>query len=758
MRPQRLPLVLCLVLAASASPAQTTVLDPVAPAAEATPSDPAPQPRRAEAETRRAEIEARRAEVAAQVEALREQLGAEGEAAPGLALELGALELLEATYARQLGALERAEALSRRADQSEARLAEGPRGELAEPPPYGLAVFDALADARDAQRLRTTAVEQAVDAAAEVLETAEAALQEAERSRRQAQEDAEQTDEGSEGARLAAALRRSRIESRQAEAARDLARLERENLERELAIQRQDEQLLDETVAWLRDNLAVGADSLKAPLDRLDDIAFENQRRLEQAERELAAAERRLSDAERRLEAAPRDPVRTAEVEARRAARRLWQERATSATAILAIVERARENWGRRVRVLSGQASRPELVGWEEELERQLAEWERNRRLVQARQAELERELEQARRRLEAASPAAERWLSRRVRDLEALRELRADVRRSFEGQRPLFARTLGEIRERTARASLLDRLRAVARASQEFWRTEIFAVDDRSITAGKIIGAILLFSIGFAIARAGSRLMGWLLRARLTFDSGAASAVQALLFYLLLALFTLLALRTVNIPLTAFTVLGGALAIGVGFGSQNVVNNFISGLILLAERPIKEGDLIEVDGTKGYVERIGPRSTRVRTFENIHIIVPNSAFLEKNVVNWTLSDADIRTHVDVGVAYGSPTREVSKLMRRAMDEHGKIMDKPAPVVWFIEFGDNALVFRGLFWIRSSNMAERLTIESDIRHRIDHLFRDAGITIAFPQRDVHLDAREGIEVRLVDGSASGRDA
>ena len=119
---------------------------------------------------------------------------------------------------------------------------------------------------------------------------------------------------------------------------------------------------------------------------------------------------------------------------------------------------------------------------------------------------------------------------------------------------------------------------------------------------------------LGFLVARLASRLLGRVLMRRTTLAAGAATAIQGLLFYVLLVLFFLVALRSVSIPLTAFTVLGGALAIGVGFGSQNIVNNFISGLILLAERPIKVGDVIEVDGQRGTVEWIGARSTRVRT------------------------------------------------------------------------------------------------------------------------------------------------
>ncbi len=280
-------------------------------------------------------------------------------------------------------------------------------------------------------------------------------------------------------------------------------------------------------------------------------------------------------------------------------------------------------------------------------------------------------------------------------------------------------------------------------------WRVELLSVGGRSISIGTVITALLLLVLGILLARWSSRRVGSLLTRHVGLDRGAAAAVQGLTFYLLLVLVFLLALQTANIPLTAFTVFGGALAIGVGFGSQNVVNNFLSGLILMIERPIKVGDIVDIEGTYGRIERIGARSTRIKTFDNTHIIIPNSAFLEKNVVNWTLSDNVVRTWVDVGVAYGSPTREVDRLVHRVLAEHGKILKKPAPVVLFTEFGDNALHFRAYFWLQMREMMDRRRVESDVRYRIDHLFRDAGIVIAFPQRDVHLDTTAPLDVRLV---------
>ena len=179
-----------------------------------------------------------------------------------------------------------------------------------------------------------------------------------------------------------------------------------------------------------------------------------------------------------------------------------------------------------------------------------------------------------------------------------------------------------------------------------------------------------------------------------------------------------------------------------------NIVNNFISGLILLAERPVRTGDLIQLGDLFGTVEHIGARSTRITTAANLEIIVPNSTFLENNVVNWTLANNMIRTSICVGVVYGSPTRMVTRLLKRAADEHGLILDNPEPFVWFTDFGDNSLNFELHFYIQIRNMMERRRVESDIRYKINELLNEAGITIAFPQRDVHLDTAQPLKVQV----------
>ncbi len=285
-------------------------------------------------------------------------------------------------------------------------------------------------------------------------------------------------------------------------------------------------------------------------------------------------------------------------------------------------------------------------------------------------------------------------------------------------------------------------------------WNYEVISVDDRPITVSKIVAGFILLFIGFLLSRWLSRWLGTRLLPRMGVNESATAAFQSIAFYCLVATFTMMALQLVSVPLTVFTFFGGAIAIGVGFGSQNIVNNFISGLILLAERPIRVGDTVELAGFRGRITQIGARSTRVLTADNLEIIVPNSTFLESNVINWTLTDSQIRTAVVVGVAYGSPTREVARLLRRAAEEHGQVLATPEPVVRFTDFAESSLVFELQVWIHLRSIAERARIESDLRFRIDNLFNEAHIVIAYPQRDVHIDSQRPIPIRLVASEAA----
>lgn len=283
-----------------------------------------------------------------------------------------------------------------------------------------------------------------------------------------------------------------------------------------------------------------------------------------------------------------------------------------------------------------------------------------------------------------------------------------------------------------------------------DLWKIQLLSVDGKTITLGKVITGVVLFIMGYFICRSLSKEIDNRILSRLDIDASLKHTFKTMIFYSMLIILTLFVLRLLNVPITIFTVLGGALAIGVGFGSQNIVNNFISGLILMIERPVRVGDIIETEGLKGTVENIGARSTIIKSMDNTHYVIPNSSFLEKNVLNWTLSDDVVRTKVSVGVAYGSPTRRVEELLKLAVTGHERILKYPEPLVLFSDFGDNSLNFDIFFWTRVINVMQLKLLESHVRFQIDDLFRQNQIVIAFPQRDIHIDTLSPIQVQVVE--------
>ncbi len=253
------------------------------------------------------------------------------------------------------------------------------------------------------------------------------------------------------------------------------------------------------------------------------------------------------------------------------------------------------------------------------------------------------------------------------------------------------------------------------------------------SLLQGAVIFAAFLFA---------SRLLRRLLRDRVyprtRLDAGVRNAINNFINYGLLTLGVLVALQAVGIELTTLTVFAGALGVGLGFGLQNIANNFVSGLILLLERPVKTGDYIDLGSTRGVVKRIGARSTQIRTRDNIAIVVPNSELISSSVINWSLEDPKTRIHVKVGVAYGTDPRRVEELLVGVARAHPQVLDTPAPRVWFQDFGDSSLDFVLLCWVRNPASTGLRGLRSDLRFAITDAFDEAGIEIPFPQRDLHI--------------------
>ncbi len=269
--------------------------------------------------------------------------------------------------------------------------------------------------------------------------------------------------------------------------------------------------------------------------------------------------------------------------------------------------------------------------------------------------------------------------------------------------------------------------------------------IDIKLLTIGgydMTIGQLVLIPL---VILCGYLLLSWLVRSTTTqmqrreIDANIVQVVRRAIYIIGLVVLAITALDLLNVPLTAFAFVSGAIAIGVGFGAQNIINNFISGWILIWERPIRINDYIEMGDTSGTVEEINTRSTRVRRVDGVHMLIPNSKLLEETVVNWTLVDKLLRCVVRVGVAYGSDVEKVRNLLEQTVVEYELILSEPPPQIIFEDFGDSSLVFDTYFWVYSAGEKSGRQIRSDIRFTIDRLFRENGITIAFPQRDIHID-------------------
>jgi potassium-dependent mechanosensitive channel len=219
------------------------------------------------------------------------------------------------------------------------------------------------------------------------------------------------------------------------------------------------------------------------------------------------------------------------------------------------------------------------------------------------------------------------------------------------------------------------------------------------------------------------------------TMEEGLKQSISRISTYILWIIGILMALRIMGISSTSLAVIFGALGIGIGFGLQNIVGNFISGIILLFERPMQVGDVIEVGGTWGIVKEINVRSTHLKTYDNSDLMVPNSDFISQRVINWSFRDPKVRRTVTVGVAYGSDIARVKEILLDIANTNSRVYRQPAPDALFADFGDSALIFKLRVWVHIEYL---LSVESDIRFEIDKRFREANITIPFPQRDLYI--------------------
>ena len=341
--------------------------------------------------------------------------------------------------------------------------------------------------------------------------------------------------------------------------------------------------------------------------------------------------------------------------------------------------------------------------------------------------------------------------LQDQIKKNQTLAEQLLHVRDETASLLALQTRLLGEIE--TEISALVSQQRANAivhnlwKSIQSFWNFEITKQGDRAVTLGAITTAVLALATALILAHILARRISATVERHTKLPGSRNHLIQKLSFYALSVIFVLIVLQWLQIPLTIFAFLGGALAVGIGFGSQNLINNFISGLLLLLEQKINVGDLVEVDGNFGRVTDLGSLCSAIRKFDGVEVLVPNSSLLEKNVINWTLSDPMHRYDFPVGVSYGSDVDLVMRTLKEALDAQPEILRDPVPEVSFENFGESTLDFHVYYWleVRTHNARD---IGTHLRILIARLFKEREIEMAFPQRDIRLIPSKPIQVRL----------
>ena len=263
----------------------------------------------------------------------------------------------------------------------------------------------------------------------------------------------------------------------------------------------------------------------------------------------------------------------------------------------------------------------------------------------------------------------------------------------------------------------------------------EILNLHGSSIIVYDVLGIIFLYLLLYFMLWGAKR---YLKRQSSTkrLDRGKSLAIYKIIKYFLITIVVILSLDSIGVKVTILLASSTALFVGIGLGLQQTFNDFISGFILLFEGSISIGDIVEIDGIVGRVEKIDLRTSKISTRDNTVIILPNSALANNNLINWSLNKKATRFSIDVGVAYGSDTNLVSELLKEATVEHVEVIKNEPIQIRFENFGNSSLDFSILFF--SHNMFEIEKIKSEIRFIIDEKFRTHGITIPFPQQDLHL--------------------
>lgn len=678
----------------------------------------------------------------------------------------------------QAGKIEKARL--RRAESE--RTASGWQG-FKEPPPYPVTMVDELWNSIWVLTRTVDTAEVKLKLMTQAGERGQDALRNAEERLRKSAERLEGVREGPDAAKLAWAHELAQLRVRSAGATAvmhenyvKIAREELAEARQRLALTQRQFEIAQQHASFSKEDLDKiyrRLDEERQALERETDRALSAHR---EAARAFESAERRLREVRAAAAKSARGQVKAAatlikleeDLELKRAQLDTLNLQLEVVKQLMDVTVRERRLWGNRFAI--EQEDDPVMV--RDTYQGVLSTWDISnswRDYIRQQAAAVQGQIGELENRIRNAAPgtilAHQRNLLEAYRDRETLH--RRWVERVDTYIR-LVERWKFDLERRRQAMSFAHRFREwggiLTSSVRQVWDFELFTAEDtievdgrqitgrRSVTVGKTARALVTLIVAYWASLLLARLAQRIAVKRLGMDANLADLFRKWTLAVLFSVLVVASLMYVKIPLTVFAFLGGALAIGVGFGTQTMLKNFISGLLLLIERPMRVGDLIEVGGLRGVVTTIGFRSSTVRDANGMEMHVPNSALLEQNLSNWTYSSPTLRWSLKVGVAYGSPVSRVLEILEEVVEGHSKVLKDPAPTVFFEDFGDSALLFGMYFWLEFGRDFNPLLVGSELRIMIDKRFAEEGIIIAFPQRDVHVDSAKPLQVQLMGDS------
>jgi small-conductance mechanosensitive channel len=687
------------------------------------------------------------------------------------AIQRGLLERLVRLYEQQLSYIAELEAArTLRAEQvNEARLPKG----FAGPRQHSILQLDALRESIQMEQQEVSSGETALKTLDKLIEEHQSTLKQAEESLRQINEKIERSPSANDQENRIWMRDLERLRSQVATATMAVLDLERQIRMERLAGHRARLDLLQKQLVIVRASATFTDEDMEKVSNRLDAGQRDLEKeiadaltRQQSADRSLEDARKTLQQAQARKEVGNNQIARlTGQLELRREETETAQNNVKMLRFLLQIAVTERTIWELRF-----AAYRSGGIGTVRDIRRQLDQADQRVNLWKNYyQQEMETcagQIAQLEARLADMDPASDRAPLVRG-ELASLRERDDMFLRVVRGVGEA-ERLVDRLREGVKDAS--DNLPFYSRLGDAFsdartvlgrvWGFELFVAQDtitvegqkitgkRSVTVGKIVTAVLILVVGYWLARRVADFLQSLFVRRFKVEANQANLIRQWFRVVLIFALLLFSLASVKIPLTVFAFAGGALAIGLGFGLQTILKNFVSGIIILFERPFRVGDVLDVAGQRGTVGSIGIRSSVLQMWDGTDTLIPNSVLLENNLTNWTYSSRAVRFTVGVGVSYGSDPKRVIQLLGEIAGSHAEVEKDPKPQVLFTNFGPSTLDFELRFWVDVTR-ASSAQVASDLRQRIVGTFAEHALVMAFPQQDVHLDAGGPLQVQLV---------